>query len=559
MPSRPQTRSILALGMAVVSSAAAQSHEHGMTRAALVPLYRSLGSHHYAITTTRPLAQRYFDQGLRLTWAFNHPEAIRAFEEGERLDSTCAMCAWGIALASGPNIHLGMDTDAGTRAWKALERAHRHKNRVSARERLLIEALATRYAPVPPVHRAGLDSGWANAMGRVAAAFPDDQEIQVLHADALMNLRPLDYWDAVGEERPGTRTILQRLEGVLRVNAIHPGACHLLIHAVEAVHPRRAQSCAERLAAIMPGAGHLVHMPAHLYLRAGRYAEAIRAAEQAARADVRLLDETGALRRGSYAGGYTAHHLSFLSFALTMTGRSEAAITAAREAAKRLDAAPGRSAPWVDAVLPGVPLTLLTFGRWADVLAEPAPGEASPQVAGMVWYARGVAHAALGDAMSAQRAVEALQVIADDQPRGDARTLLQIALHALHGELSMRARQHLDNASHAREALRLAEDAIKHFAEAVRLESALTFHSPPLWYYPVRHSLGQALLAADRPAEAERAYREDLRQFPENGWSLLGLAQSLTAQDRTREAEQVLRRYRIAWSEADVPLAGSRF
>jgi tetratricopeptide (TPR) repeat protein len=298
-------------------------------------------------------------------------------------------------------------------------------------------------------------------------------------------------------------------------------------------------------------------MPGHLYLQLGRYTEAIRAAEQAIRADAQLLEEPGAVRHGTYASGYAAHHHYFLSYALAMTGRSHAAIAAAREAAKRSNAA--ESAPWLDAALPSVPLTLVTFGRWAEVLAEPDPDEAHPHAVGMTWYARGVAHAALGDVASARRAVTALQGLASGHPRGDTGTLLQIALHSLHGEISMRARRSADTTLPAREELRLAEDAVKHFAEAARLESALTFNEPPLWYYPVRHSLGLALLAAHRPAEAERAYREDLRANPDNGWALFGLAQSLTAQGMSNEAEQVMRTFRVAWKHADVTLSASRF
>ena len=359
-----------------------------------VPLYSNLGRHAYAISTQVPLAQQYFDQGLRLFYGFNHAEAVRAFLQGERIDSTCAMCAWGAALALGPNINAGMDADAGRYAYAAVRRALAGSDRVSPRERALIQALAERYAAEPGPSRAALDSLYADAMAGVAARFPNDLEIQVLHADAVMNLSPWNYWTADGEPRPATPVILERLERTLLENPDHPGACHLFIHAVEAQDPARAVPCAERLAALMPGAGHIVHMPGHIYIRVGRYLEAIEANRHALHADESYLEGPAASRRGIYAQGYYPHNHHFLSFAASMAGVSKTAIEAARQTAKTVGPELARSTPWLENVTPVVFTTLVTFGRWDEVLAEPLPPADLRYTTGMAYYARGVAFAA---------------------------------------------------------------------------------------------------------------------------------------------------------------------
>ena len=538
---------IMALLALTATTLPAQKHAeaHASPPAPGVKVYGNLGDHRYAITTRNPAAQRYFDQGLRLTWAFNHPEAIRSFAEGERLDSTCAMCAWGIAFASGPNINLGMDEAANTRAWAAIQRAKRHASRVSRREQALIAALAARYDSSAAASRAKLDSAWAAKAGEVADRFPDDNEAQVFHADAIMNLSPWNYWNADGSARSGTQQLLGRLERVIAANAKHPGACHLYIHAVEARHPERALDCAERLAALMPGAGHIVHMPGHIYIRLGRYDDAIRLNQHAAHADGQLLEGPGVARRGIYANGYYPHNYHFLSFAATMTGRSRMAIDAARETSKRLGVEAVKAVPWIESVTPIVPLTLVTFGRWQEVLAEPIPGDSIPFLSGMTWYARGVAHTALGDDKNAQKDLQKLEAIAKAYGKNDNGTALAIAEQALKGEIALRARR--------------AREAVTYFTEATRLEGTLTYNEPPTWYYPMRQSLGKALLAAGDAAGAERVYKEDLGRFPANGWSLFGLAMAREAQGKAIEAALTRALFNDAWKNADVKLTSSRY
>ena len=509
-----------------------------------VPLYGNLGSHSYAITTRNPVAQRYFDQGLRLTWGFNHGEAIRSFAEGERIDSSCAMCAWGIAFALGPNINAGMDSMAAVAASRAIERARRRAAQVSTRDRALIDALAARYASVRPPDRSRLDSAWARAMADVASRFPDDHEVQVLYADALMNLSPWNYWNADGSPRAGTADILQRLNRVIAANPNNPGACHLYIHAVEARDPARALPCAERLASLMPGAGHVVHMPAHIYIRVGRFEDAIALNEHAAHADGAFLEGPGVAQRGVYANGYYPHNYHFVAFAATMLGRSHTAIAAARETSKRLGVEAVKAVPWIESVTPIEQLTLVTFGRWKEILAQPEPGDSLPFLTAMTWYARGVAHAALGDEPAALRDLERLRAVAATYPTNDNGTALSIADHALQGEIALRGKR--------------AGEAVTHFRAAAQLEDGLTYNEPPTWYYPMRQSLGLALLAAGQPTEAEVVYSQDLERFPRNGWSLYGLVQSLEQQGRTEDARRVRAEFEAVWRTADVKITGSR-
>jgi tetratricopeptide (TPR) repeat protein len=434
---------------------------------------------------------------------------------------------------------------SGSRAAEAIQRALSKGSHVSARERALIEALAARYISERPAERAVLDSTWAVRIWAVADAFPDDQEAQVLYADALMNLSPWNYWNADGTPRQLTPEIVQRLERVLAVNANHPGACHLYIHAVEARHPERALSCAERLASLMPGAGHIVHMPGHIYVRVGRYADAIALNEHAVHADEAMLEGPGVAQRGAYPNGYYPHNYHFLSFAASMTGTSTKAIGAARETAKRLSVAAVKAVPWMESVTPVVQTTLVTFGRWREILAEPLPGDSIPFLAAMTWYARGVAHAAVGDEAAAVRDLERVRAIAASYPVSDNGTALQIALRALEGEIALRGNR--------------PEDAIGHFRAAARLEDGLTYTEPPTWYYPMRQSLGVALLADRQFAEAERVYREDLERFPRNGWSLFGLAEALERQGKAAEARRARAMLAEAWKDADVKLTASRF
>jgi len=516
-----------------------------------VPLYDDLGTHHVAITTAVPLTQRYFDQGMRLLFAFNHGEAIRAFTEAARLDPNCAMCYWGVGYAYGPHVNAGMDSAGGVAAYAAVRQAVIRLRYASPREQSYIGALLKRYSPTPRANRAALDSAYARGMGGVVTQYPNDLDAAALYAESLMDLRPWNYWDKkTGEPYPGTTEILAQLERVIQANPNHPGACHFYIHAVEAVAPEKAVPCAERLAALMPGAGHLVHMPAHIYVRVGRYADAITANEHAVHVDEAYIE--GQKPQGVYPVGYYPHNYHFLAFAATLAGNSAVAIAAAKKTAATTPVEVAKQVPFVEPYLHYPYLTLVSFGRWDELLAMPLPPAELPYSVAMVQYARGVALAATGRFAEAQAALNAVKQIATAGVQAYAgagwttpSTNLDIAMHALAGEIA--ARQ--DSLS----------SAVLHFRAALAIEDDQLYTEPPDWYYPIRHSLAAVLLRAGNPAEAEELYRQNLKRFPENGWALFGLAQALRAQGRDAEAADVDARFQKAWQGADVTLVASRF
>ncbi|MBT8489211.1 MAG: hypothetical protein KJO65_10355, partial [Gemmatimonadetes bacterium] len=319
----------LTLFAALPWAAAAQGVPDG---SAGPPLYDDLGEHHVAVTTDSPEAQEYFDQGMRLYYAFNHAEAVRAFRAAQQLDPNCAMCWWGEGLAFGPNINLAMDGESALAAYAATRGALDRVNHASEKEGAMIEALAVRYAAGAPEERTHLDRAYAEAMGELAQDYPSDPEIRVLHAEALMDLRPWDYWTEDGRPQPGIQTALDGLGFVQEMDPEHPGACHFYIHAVEKLFPERAVPCAERLAGLMPGAGHIVHMPGHIYIRVGRYQEAIEANRHAIHADETYIsDQRPAM--GMYTAGYYPHNYDFLAFASMMVGQGDEAVESAQKVA----------------------------------------------------------------------------------------------------------------------------------------------------------------------------------------------------------------------------------
>jgi tetratricopeptide (TPR) repeat protein len=511
-----------------------------------VPLYADLGDYHYEIGTSEPLAQEYFDQGLRLYYAFNHQEGIRAFREAQRLDPQCAMCWWGEALAWGPNINLPMDSASGVAAYVAMEGALARRGSAREHEQVLIDALATRYEAVPPADRAALDRAYAASMAAAAAQYPDDREIAVLYAESLMDLRPWDYWTAEGEPQEGIAEALALLEGVVAADPRHPGACHFYIHAVEKVYPERAVPCAERLAALMPGAGHLVHMPGHIYVRVGRYLDAVTANQHAVHADeTYIADQAPAI--GMYTAGYYPHNYDFMAFAAMMIGRGQEAIDAAQRVPTLLPAelfgAPGMDFLQHWSIRPL--LFRIRFGRWDEVLAEPAPPAERRHSLGMWHYARGRALLAMGDAAGAGTELAELRRIAAEPELVTLKLEYNMSADLL--GIGERVLTGWTEAGAGR-----FGPAVEALREASRREDALLYGEPPEWSVPTRQDLGAVLLAAGRFADAEQAFREDLDKFPDNGWSLSGLAVALRAQARTADADAAEADFRRVWATSDV-------
>jgi tetratricopeptide (TPR) repeat protein len=514
-----------------------------------VTLYDDLGDYSRPISTASADAQAYFDQGLRLQYAFNHPEALRAYKYALEMDPDCAMCWWGIALASGPNINAPMDEAGAAQATHAIGEAMARLEGASAAERGLIESLAVRFGPDPITNRVAQDSAWADAMTALAGEFPEDLEVLTLATASLMNLTPWNYWTGPFNDRvarPGTAAAVEMAETVLTINPDHPGACHYLIHAVEAAYPERAVICADRLAALMPGAGHIVHMPGHIYVRVGRYADAVETNRHAVHADETYIADLGPIN--IYTSAYYPHNYHFLNFAATMAGMSVVAAEAAVNTRDNIANAVAEGVGWIQMAVATPQLTGVTFGKWDEVLAQPAPAENLPIANMLHHYARGVAHAALGNPDAAGASMDSMIVFGEavmaNPAFADMAPIPQIAQHALAGEIELRAGS--------------ASAAAEHFKMAKEVEDQILYSEPPLWYYPIRWSLGEALMQAGQAADAELAYRESLEKFPGNGWSLYGLAKSLEAQGKMGEAEVVRVLFDAAWASSDIEISGSR-
>ncbi|QUD86207.1 hypothetical protein [Phenylobacterium montanum] len=516
------------------------------------PVFDNLGAHHHAISTRNARTQLFFDQGIKLMFGFNHAEAIRSFREGARLDPACAMCWWGVAMALGPNINLPMPDDAVAPAWQALMKAKALEPNASPEEREWIEALAARYSADPKADRKAMDEAFAQAMGRLWKAHPDDLDAGTFYAEAMMDTQPWDYWQADGTTPKGHGAeIVSTLESIIKQAPDHPGALHLYIHAVEAsTTPERGEAAADRLFTLMPGAGHIVHMPGHIYYRVGRYADAVRVNELAAKVDEAYIASCKA--QGYYPAGYYGHNIHFLWTSSEMEGRSQASLDAARRLITAVDPVSlAKDMPQADLYVFTPAASLLRFGRWQEILAEPAP-PADLKLANAVWLeARGFAHANTGDLAAAQKDQQALTALAGadfsrwTQAGVPAHDMADLALAALDGEIARRSGD--------------LPGAIRWFRLAADIEAKLPYSEPPYWHQPTSHLLGAALMEAHRPAEAEAVYRESLKTYRGDGWALYGLTQALEAQGRTADAAEARKAFEQSWKFADVKLTASRF
>lgn len=523
----------------------------------IAPVLDGLGSAHLDITTSDPEAQRFFDQGLRLTYGFNHSEALRAFKEAARLDPDCAMAYWGWALVLGPNINLPMQDDVRAQAWEAMEQALALKDDVSETERDYIEALAVRYESpfsadadeeAEPEdeeedRRSLLDDAYAGAMKALHEKYPDDNHAATLYAASLMNLNPWVYWYGDGSPRPGTNEILGALEGAIERDPNHIGAIHYYIHAVEEKRPHRAEAAADTLASLAPNAGHLVHMPAHIYMRLGRYQDSYDQNAKAVAADEGYI--TACSAQGIYPLGYYPHNIHFMVWSAMFEGRSAESLDMARKVASKIPEHVDEDNWGAYELFRSQPIyAMVRFGLWNEVLAEPKPVAKAKFMTGVWHYARALAFLHTDSRRKAKAELKSLRH-QGEEVAGRYRPLLTIA------ELIVEAELDVDRTRY--------DDAIAKLDQAVRLEDSLDYNEPPSWYFPVRHLLGAVLLEAKRHEEAEVVYWDDLRNHPENGWALFGLERSLRAQDRKDEADAVGKRFAKAWERADVRLRSSRF
>lgn len=526
-----------------------------VTRAG-APLFEGMGSYNRPIQGLSEDAQRYFNQGMVLAFGFNHAESIRSFKAAQRLAPDCAMCFWGEALATGPNINVTAkgkavmaDADRAS-AFAAINKALELKDSASPVEQALIDALAARYNGDPSTPREPLDIAYAEALGQVVAAYPEDDDAAAMYAEAWMNTMPWNYWSADGEPKPETVGVVRELERIIARSPDHPLALHLYIHAVEAsADPGRAEDEADMLATLVPGSGHLVHMPAHIYWRVGRYQDAATANITAAKVDEDYIAACNA--QGFYPALYYPHNIHFLWAASSMSGQSKMAIESARKVAANVRLEQIEQFPTVEFFKTIPILTLVQFGQWDEIMAEPEPPAQLDYSHAMWHYARGVARANQGDIAAAMKERAKLSDVKDsvqisflDSADYPASLLLNIADDLLLGEIAM------------------ADDkpslAALYFKAAVAKQDTLPYMEPPFWYYPTRQSLGQALMADGKPAEAEAVYRKDLKDYPRNGWSQYGLVTALEAQGKADEAAAARAAFETMWMNADVELTGSR-
>jgi tetratricopeptide (TPR) repeat protein len=496
------------------------------------PLWPGLGTVTYKITTANERAQAYFDQGLRLAYAFNHGEAQRAFRMAQKLDPDCAMCFWGEALVLGPNINLPMQEDAMAPAFAVAQKAKALAGKVSPREQALIGALTTRYGSDPKAARPAFDKAYASAMAKVAAQYPDDDEIATFYAEAVMDLSPWDYWKPGGRKpNPQSVPIVPTLERVLARNPNHPGAIHLYIHAVEASdRPKRAEPYADRLRGAIPGAGHLVHMPSHIYYRVGRYLDALEDNKTAVKVDEKYLTDTNA-PMGVYRLGYYPHNVHFVMASAQLAGDGPTVIAAAEKLSKLIPDEAARGIAMVQPVKAAPYFAHAQFSAPETILALPDPGDTIPYVKAIWLYARGVALAARGDFAGATKAAEAIETLertSDFKLLKESNVPVQEVLHIARTVVLARVAQASGN----------TRAAIARFGRAAELQDALPYTEPPYWYYPIRQSLAAALLQGGRYAEAERQFQRALARAPANGWSYYGLAELYKARGNTAAAKK---------------------
>lgn len=532
-------------GCLAATSPAFGQHQHESTPSRVAEPIAGLGNHHHGVSTSNAEAQKYFDQGLSLIYAFNHEEAAKSFRRAAEIDPNLAMAHWGFALAVGPNYNEPtIDPERMKAAVEALQKARSLSTRASEVERAYIDALSRRFSLDPSADLKALYRAYKDAMGDVHRRFPDDLDAATLYADSLMNLNPWQLWDKSGKPAEGTEEAVAVLESVLARDPDHLGANHLYIHVVEASsHPERALPSAKRLESAAPAAGHLVHMPGHIYLRTGDFEASAKTNEAAAEADRSYIRKTGA--KGMYVGMYYSHNLHFLVESYGRMGLHREALRAAEQLAENVRSHV-KEMPMIEGFLPSVLFVGLRFAKWEDVLKAPEPDRTFPLTTAVWRYARGVALAASGrvtEAETEQRIfLEKAKDLPGETPFGlnSAASVLKVAENVLKARIAWARGDR--------------QGSITAWRDAITAQDALNYDEPPGWYYSVRESLGAALLLNGDAVGAESVFREDLKYNPRNGRSLFGLLESLKKQGKSDAANLVQREFEKAWRAADTRL-----
>ena len=547
-------KQMMFLAFSFIILSCSETSQEDLIKKAEAPLLDGMGVHTHKVTTNKA-SQKYFNQGLILSFAFNHAESIRSFKAAQRLDPNCAMCYWGEALSRGPNINVTSDGKVVMSpqdrkdAFKAIEKAKELMPSVSAKEQDYILALASRYNGEIDTDRSDLDVNYALAMQALSQKYPDDMDAASLFAESLMNTMPWNYWAEDGNPKPDTIKVINSLENVLEKSPDHPLAIHLYIHAVEASSsPERAEAAADRLGALVPGAGHLVHMPAHIYWRVGRYHDASEANIRAAEVDEEYIAQCNA--QGFYPALYYPHNIHFLWAASTMEGRSSLSIESALKVAKYVGPEQIRQFPVVEFFHTVPLLSYVRFGKWEEILSYSTPAPEFKYSLGIYHYARGIALSALGRKEDALKELSYIKPLKDTQEISNlvkagqpSRKLLEIAENLLQGQIDFMEGDF--------------EASINNFKKAVALQDDLPYTEPPFWYYPTRQSLGRVLIEAGKLEEAEAVFKKDLEGYPRNGWSMFGLYKVLEIQGKTEEAKQYKDKFDIIWQLSDIELKTS--
>jgi tetratricopeptide (TPR) repeat protein len=516
----------------------------------IAPRLQNLGVHTFPVSTKVERAQAFINQGVNLAFGFNHAEAGRAFAEAARLDPNLAMAYWGQALVLGPNINAPMAPEEEPKALELVRKALALTSKVSPRERAYIDALATRYTGKAE-DRAANDKAFAQAMRALVATYPEDLDARTIYAESLMDVRPWNYWTRDGQPYVETKEIVTSLEYVLAKNKNHPGALHYWVHLWEATDtPERAEAEADRLLPLMPGAGHMVHMPAHIYQRVGRHADVVKSNLLAAKADEDYITQCRA--QGIYPLAYYPHNLHFIWMGATALGQSQLALESARKLAGAIPRGALGDAPILQGFLVVPYWAMVRFGQWDAILADKGPQHDTPFTRGVWRYARAMALTAKNQIEAAETELAELRTVLSDPAldgqvtfsANSGEAILRIAPEVIAGEIAAKRKDW--------------DKATLHFDRAIRYEDALIYQEPPDWHAPVRQNLGAVLLEAGRADEAEIVFWEDLKRNPEHGWSLFGLMQALKAQGKTEDAARVEERFRKAWKDADIRLTTAR-
>lgn len=518
------------------------------------PLFEGLGSLHYPIQTNIPEAQKYFDQGLILSYAFNHAEAARSFYYASKIDSTCAMCYWGFAYVLGPNYNGGMEPDNYQRAYLAVQKALSLVINGTQREKDLIWALSSRYTKEVPEVRTTLDSMYSARMKTVYTNYPDDPEIAALYAESIMDLHPWDLWDKQGNPKEWTPEIIEILERLLKKYPKHPGLNHFYIHAVEASYnPQRGLKSAQLFDdGLVPNAGHLVHMPSHIYIRTGDYHLGSIANIRAVEIDSQYVSACHA--QGVYPLGYYPHNYHFLAATATMEGNKEWATKAAQKVSDHADRELMKDPVWGTLqhyyVIPY--FVKIKFGQWNEILQMENENKDLKYPEAIRHYARGFAYLAKKDLLNAKIELESLTKFANDSSLKEitiwyinsVQTIVQIAEKVLRAEFFSTENKF--------------DESIALLKEAVVLEDALNYNEPPDWFFSIRHHLGAVLIESGTIDEAIEVYNKDLSWWPKNGWALHGLKNAYKLKKDLKSLHQVEEQLKIVWANSDTQLTGSR-